>query len=217
MKGLYAITDSRLIPPGKLCSRVAQAIAGGAALVQYRDKQRRASERLREATALAALCRQHAVPLIINDDLELAAAVDAAGVHLGMADAAPGRARERLGETAIIGVSCYNRLERASEAVTAGADYIAFGRFFPSASKPEAEPATPALLREARARYNLPLVAIGGITPANGRQLIEAGADLLAVIHGVFGQPDVRAAAQAYAALFREQTAVGSEKVNSEQ
>jgi thiamine-phosphate pyrophosphorylase len=204
MKGLYAITDSQLIPPAELAGRVSQAIAGGATIIQYRDKQRPPRERLQEATTLADLCRQCHVPLIINDDVELAAAVAAAGVHLGKGDTTPGQARKRLGKTAIIGISCYNQLERARHAVAAGADYLAFGRFFPSSSKPEAVPASPSLLTEARARFDLPLVAIGGITPANGRTLIEAGADLLAVIHGVFGQPDVRAAAEAYAALFKE-------------
>jgi len=205
MKGLYAITDSQLIPPGRLTECVAQAIAGGAKLIQYRDKQRRPRERLREAAALAILCRRHDVPLIINDDVELAAAVDATGVHLGITDASPARARERLGESAIIGISCYNRLDRARDAAAAGADYIAFGRFFASRSKPQATPATATLLAAARIRLDLPIVAIGGITPANGRTLIDAGADLLAVIHGVFGQPDVQAAAAAYAALFTEQ------------
>jgi thiamine-phosphate pyrophosphorylase len=204
MKGLYAITDSQLIPPGRLAECVAQAIAGGAKLIQYRDKQRRPRERLREADALAILCRRHDVPLIINDDVELAAAVNAAGVHLGITDASLARARERLGEGAIIGISCYNRLDCARDAAAAGADYIAFGRFFSSRSKPQAVPATASLLAEARARLDLPIVAIGGITPANGRALIDAGADLLAVIHGVFGQPDVRAAAAAYAALFTQ-------------
>jgi thiamine-phosphate pyrophosphorylase len=200
--GLYAITDSRLIPPGQMVPRVSQAIDGGAMMIQYREKNLSRDERLREAKALAALCRDRDVPLIINDDVELAAACGAAGVHLGRDDAPVEQARGRLGTAAIIGVSCYNRLDRAQAATGMGASYIAFGRFFPSGSKPEAVAARPALLVRARDAIRLPIVAIGGITPGNGAELVQAGADLLAVIQGVFGQPDVRAAARTYAGLF---------------
>ena len=200
--GLYAITDSNLIPAAELATRVAQAIAGGATVIQYREKQLAASERHRQAAELAALCRRHAVPLLINDDVELAAAVGAAGVHLGRDDTAIRTARERLGADAIIGVSCYNTLQRAHAAAAAGADYIAFGRFFPSHTKPDAVQAEPELLQQARRQLELPLVAIGGITPENGARLLATGANLLAVIHGVFGQPDAQAAAQRYTDLF---------------
>ena len=200
--GLYAITDSNLIPAAELAARVAQAIAGGATVIQYREKQLAASERHRQAAELAALCRRHAVPLLINDDVELAAAVGAAGVHLGRDDTAIRTARERLGADAIIGVSCYNTLQRAHAAAAAGADYIAFGRFFPSHTKPDAVQAEPELLQQARRQLELPLVAIGGITPENGARLLATGANLLAVIHGVFGQPDAQAAAQRYTDLF---------------
>jgi len=200
--GLYVITDGRLIPSGQMIEQVSQAIDGGAALVQYREKHLSRQEQLREAIALSALCRERDVPLIINDDIELAAACGAAGVHLGRDDAPVEHARRRLGPAAIIGVSCYNLLDRARAAAGLGANYVAFGRFFPSTSKPEAVQATPALLTRARREFGLPIVAIGGITPQNGAELVQAGADLLAVIHGVFGQPDVRAAALSYAALF---------------
>ncbi len=200
--GLYAITDSRLIPRGTLIEQVALAIDGGAALIQYRNKHLSREERGREAQALATLCRERNTPLIINDDIELAATCGAAGVHLGRDDVPVSRARRRLGPRAIIGVSCYNQLERARAAAGMDASYVAFGRFFPSNSKPEAVQALPELLAQASREINLPIVAIGGITPENGPGLIHAGADLLAVIHGVFGQPDIRAAAQAYAALF---------------
>jgi thiamine-phosphate pyrophosphorylase len=200
--GLYAITDSGLIPPAELAIRVAQAIAGGAVVIQYRDKQLNEAERLASAQLLLQVCQQHAVPLLINDDVELAAAVGAAGVHLGKDDATIPQARACLGNDAIIGMSCYNRLEAAIDARAAGADYVAFGRFFPSESKPEAVPAGTALLAEARKHIDLPIVAIGGITPDNAAPLLAAGADLLAVIHGVFGQADVEAAARRYAGLF---------------
>ena len=202
--GLYAITDPALIPPGQLSACVARAIAGGASVIQYRNKQAAAHERHQEATALVTLCRRHNVPLIINDDAGLAAAVGASGVHLGRTDPPVRQTREQLGPGAIIGVSCYNDLERASAAAQAGADYVAFGCFFPSHSKPQAPPAGTPVLSRARRQLDLPVVAIGGITPANGQSLLAAGANLLAAIHGVFGQPDIRAAAAQYAELFRK-------------
>jgi thiamine-phosphate pyrophosphorylase len=185
-----------------MTEQVSLAIDGGAAVIQYREKHLPREERNRAALALAALCHERNIPLIINDDIELAAACGAAGVHLGQDDAPVSRARRRLGQRAIIGVSCYNQLERARTAAGTGASYVAFGRFFPSKSKPGALQAQPALLEQARREIRLPIVAIGGITPENGAELVHAGADLLAVIHGVFGQTDIRAAAQAYASLF---------------
>lgn len=203
LTGLYAITDPQLTPGDALIPAAAAALHGGARVVQYRDKSGDGVRRLREATALVALCRRHDALLIVNDDVDLAAAVGAHGVHLGRDDAQLAAARSRLGRTAIIGVSCYNVLTRAQAAAEQGADYVAFGRFFPSQTKPQAVAADPALLREARAAVGLPLVAIGGITPDNGAQLLEAGADMLAVIHGVFGQPDIEAAARRFADMFR--------------
>ena len=201
-RGLYAITDRRLIPEAELVERVRKAIDGGAAIIQYRDKSSGQARRLEQAAALAALCSARQVPLIINDDIELAAAVNADGVHLGIDDASIRTARAQLGEDAIIGVSCYNRLERAVEAVAAGADYVAFGRFFASKTKPNAVTADIDLLVAARQQLRVPIVAIGGIRPDNGAALIAAGADYLAAIDGVFGQADVFAAAQGYAVLF---------------
>lgn len=201
-RGLYALTDAGLIGEDRLIPAVAAAIDGGAVMVQYRDKSGDAGKRLWEAQDLAHLCRALRVPLIINDDVELALAVGAAGVHLGRDDGDIAQARERLGADAIIGVSCYNRLELALAAQQAGADYVAFGAFFSSAVKPDAVRATPALLREAKARLHVPVVAIGGITADNGALLVEAGADLLAVISDVFGHSDIRAAAARIAGLF---------------
>ena len=206
--GLYAITDSQLIPAAALLDAVAEAIAGGACLIQYRDKQQSMDERRHTASRLASLCEQRGVPLIINDDVELALEVGAAGVHLGQDDISISQARQRLGAAAIIGASCYNQLENAVAAARAGANYIAFGRFFPSQSKPNAVQADIALLQRARAQLDLPIAVIGGITPENGRQLVEAGADLLAVIHGVFGQADISAAARRYADCFTNVKAV---------
>jgi thiamine-phosphate pyrophosphorylase len=198
--GLYAITDG---PRSDLFAACEAALDGGATLLQYRDKTRDTDRRLEEARALAALSARYRVPLIVNDDVELAAATGADGVHLGQDDSDIASARTRLGASAIIGVSCYDSLERARDLATAGADYLAFGAFFPSPTKPDARTATPSLLRNALA-FGLPLVAIGGITAENGAAIVEAGADYLAVISAVFGANDVRAAACEFAVLFRK-------------
>ncbi len=201
-RGLYAITDSNLIPSDQLIEAVALAIQGGAMMIQYRNKGGDASQRQWEAQDLVNLCRPLGVPLIINDDVQLAQLVRAHGVHLGKEDPHIAEARAALGPHAIIGVSCYNELERAIAAEQAGADYVAFGSFFLSSTKPQAVRTELALLREAKQRLQIPVVAIGGITADNGAPLIEAGADLLAVINDVFGQSDIRAAAERIARLF---------------
>ena len=203
-RGLYAITDSNLIPSDQQIEAVALAIQGGAMMVQYRNKGGDESQRQWEAQDLVNLCRPLGVPLIINDDIKLAQLVRAHGVHLGKEDPQIAEARKALGPNAIIGVSCYNEIERAIAAEQAGADYVAFGSFFPSSTKPKAVHADITLLCEAKKRLKIPVVAIGGITAENGKQLIEAGADLLAVIHGVFGQSDIRAAAERIARLFEK-------------
>jgi len=202
LSGLYALTDTGLIPSSRLIGAVDAAIRGGARLVQYRDKSADRERRRREAEALLELCHGHGVPLIINDDLELAAAVGADGVHLGRDDPQPAAARVLLGPRALIGVSCYDSLPRAVTAAQAGADYVAFGSFHPSATKPGAARAPMELLTRARRELSVPICAIGGITPANGAALLAAGADMLAVIHGLFAAKDITAAAGAYAGIF---------------
>jgi thiamine-phosphate pyrophosphorylase len=202
LAGLYAIADTQYLDDARLIEAVTQAIAGGARVIQYRDKQHTAAKRMQQAKELAALCRQQGALFIVNDDVALAKQAQADGVHLGREDAAIAQAREQLGPRAIVGVSCYNELARAEVAEKQGANYIAFGRFFPSRTKPQAVQANTDLLREARKKLHIPVVAIGGVTPENGASLIAAGADALAVIEGVFGQADVRAAAQRYAHLF---------------
>ena len=197
-RGLYVITDG---PRPDLLDVVAQALAGGARLVQYRDKTTDDARRLAEARALQALCAERGIPMIVNDDIELARAVGADGVHLGEDDGDVVAARSALGPQAIIGVSCYDSLERALLLAAAGADYVAFGAFFPSPTKPDAQRASPDLLRQSAA-LGVPRVAIGGITSDNGGSLIDAGADFLAVISAVFGAPDVQAAAERFARLF---------------
>lgn len=197
-RGLYAITDG---PRDDLIAAARAALEGGAVLLQYRDKSKDAQRRLREARALVALCASHSVPLIVNDDVELAHASGSAGVHLGEHDGDIAAARATLGDGAIIGVSCYDSLERAREAAVAGADHLAFGAFFPSPTKPNARRATLQLLSDARV-LGKPLVAIGGITADNGGPLIAAGADYLATISAVFGAHDIRSAAMRFSQLF---------------
>ena len=202
LRGLYAITDTKALQENNLLIACEAALLGGARALQYRDKSADQTRRLREAAALVALCARFGVPLIVNDDLDLAVAVGAHGVHLGRDDAALPRARAQLGPGALIGVSCYNDLARAAEVCAGGADYVAFGSFFASATKPQAVRADADLLLQARQRCPLPLVAIGGITPENGAALVAAGADMLAVITGIFADPDPRAAADRYARLY---------------
>jgi len=198
--GLYAITQTENKSLDTVLAQVAAVIRGGAVLVQYRNKQ--PHDALAWAAALAGLCKSQNVPLIINDDISLAAQVGAAGVHLGQDDGEIQQARGALGAAAIIGVSCYNSIGRAREAVRCGADYVAFGRFFPSTSKPLAAPAELATLRQAKRELPVPIVAIGGVLPENGAGLLAAGADLLAVIGGLYDQADPEQAARAYRALF---------------
>ena len=197
-RGLYAITDG---PRPDLLAAVKAALRGGVALLQYRDKTADSARRAFEARALRELCARFEIPFIVNDDVELALAAGADGVHLGEDDGDIAAARARLGAGAIIGVSCYDSPARARHLAAAGADYLAFGAFFPSPTKPNARRATPKMLREAKP-LGLPLVAIGGVTPDNARPLIDAGADFLAVISGIFAQADPEAAARRYAAMY---------------
>jgi thiamine-phosphate pyrophosphorylase len=199
-QGLYAITSESYPHLVSLVDATLSVIRGGARVIQYRRKS--ATDPLSEAQALLTICRAAAIPLIINDDVELAAVIGADGVHLGKDDVDLCRAREWLGPDAIIGLSCYNSVERAVEAQVKGADYVAFGRFFPSATKPNAPCADVETLVEAQNTLEIPIVAIGGITPANGLGLIAAGADVLAVVDGVFGQENPERAAAAFRDLW---------------
>lgn len=199
MKGLYVITDPALTPD--LTAAVGQALAGGVQWVQYRNKPADAVTRFRECKALVALCHAQGAKLIVNDDMVLAKSTGADGVHLGQHDGDVKSARGFLGPDAIIGVTCHGELALAEKAQAEGASYVAFGRFFPSLTKPDAPPAAIGVLTAAK-QLGLPVLAIGGITPDNGRQLLDAGADLLAVIHAVFGQPDITAACRRFQSLF---------------
>ncbi|MEW5837686.1 MAG: thiamine phosphate synthase [Pseudomonadota bacterium] len=202
LHGLYVITDSALIPDSEFCQRIAAALRGGARIVQYRDKRDLPALRRKLAAEMVYLCREHGAISIINDDVELALEVGAHGVHIGKDDAALSVARERLGQGAIIGVSCYNDLQLARQAQDQGADYVAFGAFFLSNIKPNALKADVELLRAAQAQLHIPICAIGGITADNAAPLLEAGADMLAVISAVFASNDGEAAARRFAPLF---------------
>lgn len=207
IQGLYAITDPELIADEDLFSSIEAAILGGAKIIQYRNKLTSVSQQYKQALQLNALCRQHQVTFIINDDAALAKKVHADGVHLGQDDEKIADARKLLGEQAIIGVSCYNQLRNAQHAVKQGADYIAFGRFFPSNTKPNAIQADLHLLQQARQQLaiplSIPIVAIGGITLNNAPEVIKHCADAIAVIHSLFhDRQEIYNTAKAYQALF---------------
>ncbi|MFV3319032.1 thiamine phosphate synthase [Pseudomonas sp. NY15374] len=203
LRGLYAITDSQLLA-GRFLSQVEAALEGGVCLLQYRDKGDDAARRLREAEALMQLCERYGTQLIINDDAELAARLGV-GVHLGQTDGPLTPARALLGRNAIIGSTCHASLDLAAQAASEGASYVAFGRFFNSLTKPGAPAARLDLIEQARAQVKLPIAVIGGITLDNAAPLVAHGADLLAVIHGLFGADsaqEVTRRARAFNALF---------------
>lgn len=200
LRGLYLLTPDEP-DTQRLVARVAEVIAEGAVLLQYRNKGADATLRRQQALALLPLCEAHGVGLVINDDWRLAADIGAAGAHLGESDGDLAEARRVLGDDALIGASCYDRLDLAVAAQSAGANYVAFGAFFDSGTKPAARRAPLALLGQAR-ELGLPTVAIGGITPDNARILLAAGADLLAVLGAVFAAANPAAAARALVSCF---------------
>jgi thiamine-phosphate pyrophosphorylase len=199
--GVYAITPETA-DTGKLLAQVEAALSGGVAAVQYRDKSADVARRHEQASELVALCHQFRVPLIVNDDLRLADLCDADGVHLGRDDGSLLEARIILGKDRLIGASCCQSLDQARAAQAAGVDYVAFGSFFPSTTKPTAARADADLLRLATQAIHIPIVAIGGITLANAPPLLDAGADSLAVLSALFDAPNIRAAAHDLNQLF---------------
>lgn len=199
LRGLYAITPD-CADSAALLGRVGQALTGGIAVLQYRNKLAGLAQRIREATALAAMCRERGVPLIVNDDVALALESGADGAHLGREDGDVAAARAKL-RGKLLGVSCYDSLAAARAAVAAGADYVAFGSVFPSPTKPSAVRAPLALFGEARS-LGVPLVAIGGVMLENAPQLLRAGADCLAVISDLFDAPDIAERARSYGKLW---------------
>jgi len=204
LTGLYAITDATQSDTQQLIIDVEQVLLGGARIIQFRDKSNHSQQRLKTANELRKLTRQHNALFIINDDVKLSKDSSADGVHLGADDASISAARAQLGPTAIIGVSCYNDFSLAKQATNSGANYIAFGRFFPSQTKPHAIQANIEILQTAKRELDIPVVAIGGITSKNGGELINAGADMLAIVDDIFSQRDIKAAALRYQKLFVE-------------
>jgi thiamine-phosphate pyrophosphorylase len=200
--GLYAITPD-MSDTAALLHMARRALEGGAQLIQYRNKTADMALRMEQAVLLAHLCREVAVPFLINDLPDLAAEIDADGVHLGKQDVSIAAARQQLGGGKIIGVSCYNELEQALEAERQGADYVAFGAFFVSGTKPGAATAGLDLLQRAKRKLHIPIVAIGGINLANAAELIRHGTDSVAVVEGVFGGQNVRYAAEQISRLFQ--------------
>jgi len=200
-RGLYAVTpdDPDIM---SLTRKVSRALAGGARIVQYRNKSASPEQRREQGAALLALCREAHIPLVVNDDLDLARGIGADGLHVGRGDISIAAARAQLGQDRLLGVSCYDRLELALAAREAGADYVAFGSAFPSATKPGAVRAPLWLYREAKVQLGSPVVAIGGITIENARSVIEAGADAVAVISALFDSPDIEATARSFSRLF---------------
>ncbi len=201
LQGLYGITDPTLCG-SHIIDNGEQAISGGAQIIQYRNKMANKPQQFDEAQALQALCQKHQRVFIINDDITLALAINADGVHLGQTDSSIPSAREQLGKEKIIGVTCHSDLGAAKDAQLQGTDYVAFGRFYPSQTKPAAPPAEIDILHQAKAQLQLPVVAIGGVTIENAPTLINAGADMLAVIHAVFAQDNIKQSAQNLSQLF---------------
>ncbi|MFT3928627.1 MAG: thiamine phosphate synthase [Myxococcales bacterium] len=202
LRGVYPITPDEA-DTSRLLARVAPLLGAGIALLQYRNKLADAALKREQAMALLRLCDAHRVALVINDDARLAREIGAAGAHLGENDGDVAAARELLGDRAILGVSCYDEIERARRAVAAGASYVAFGAFHPTATKNTTRRADTALLRDSEA-FGVPRCCIGGITPHNARPLVAAGAELIAVIGGVFNAADPLAALEQYEAAFAD-------------
>lgn len=203
IRGLYAVTDTALLQ-GRLLPAVTAAVAGGAGIVQYRDKSSEHARRLQEACALRRLCHDHGALLLINDDVELALQSSADGVHLGQSDTALALARQQLGAGAVIGITCHDRSDLAMAAIAGGADYLAFGAMFASATKPQAR-VCPLGMLSTPLPASLPRVAIGGITPDNVRSIIDAGAHAVAVVASLWNAPDIRARARQFSQEFDPQ------------
>ena len=200
--GIYAISDCENITIENLLEKTELILNVGVSLFQFRNKHGDQYKKKELAQKLQSLCHKYNTPFIINDDLKLAKEISADGVHLGRHDDDIKTARKVLGAK-IIGISCYNDLNRAIVSEQCGADYVAFGSFFPSITKPDASKATIDLLLKSKSRLNIPVVAIGGITPENGKELIKADVDFLAVISGLYSVTDTVSATLAYKNLFK--------------
>jgi len=201
IKGLYAITPD-MTDLNTLIQKTQSAIEGGAFMVQYRSKIQDRAVKMQQCAAILRLCREYDVPCIVNDDVEMCRVLKADGVHLGENDDNIAEVRRILGEDAIIGSSCYDQLDRAKQAQKEGASYVAFGAVFPTPTKPNAPRATLELLREAKSEIEIPIVAIGGITVNNAHDVIEAGADAIAVITSLYESNSIKETAETFLKMF---------------
>ncbi len=203
LKGLYLITDKKLIDKSRFADTVDEVLSGGGDVLQLRHKDSTDQEIISLGRKLLAITRKHGIPLIVNDSPELALEIEADGVHLGEGDVGIEYARRLLGKDAIIGVSCYNRIDRAVESARSGADYIAMGTPYSTPTKPGREPTGFETLKEAKSRIvGVPIFAIGGITVDNAADVLKTGVDGIAVITSVFGSDDPKKAASELAAFF---------------
>ena len=191
LTGLYAITDSALMPGERLMEKTEAELRGGCRILQYRNKNANSTDRKREAGLLRTLCHRYQSLLIINDDMELALQVGADGIHIGQSDTSLAQVRKQVGDQIIVGISCHDNITLALQAQQGGASYVAFGRFFESHTKPHAPAADVAVLSRAKKTLKIPIVAIGGITRDNAMRVITQGADMIAVIHDLFSPNDV--------------------------
>ncbi len=203
LQGIYAITDPDLMGD-RLLQKAHEAIQGGISVLQYRNKKAPYEMQLQQARQLAELCRMQGVTFLVNDNITLAHEAGADGVHLGQQDARIEQARAQLGDDSIIGITCHADLHLAQQAEQQGASYVAFGRFFPSHTKPQAPAAETAILEKAKQALTIPVVAIGGIQQENAAELAQYGVDMLAVIHGLFAADDVLARTETLVKIFRE-------------
>ena len=195
IKGLYAITPDTA-DTDLLLQKVESALQGGINILQYRNKAASHKLQTQQARAILPLCRQYNVPLVINDSVKLCLTLDADGVHLGAEDGKLAEVRKRIGRDKILGASCYNHFDLALSAQQAGASYVAFGACFASITKPNAPVASLDLFKRAKVELNIPAVAIGGITLQNAAQVIQAGADAIAVINAIFNADDIKLATE---------------------
>ncbi|RJF95656.1 thiamine phosphate synthase [Noviherbaspirillum saxi] len=213
MRGLYLVTPD-WHDTAKLLDITEQALAGGASLVQYRNKTADTALRYEQASQLQALCRRYARPFIVNDFVKLCIELDTDGIHVGANDTPIAAIRSAIGSDKIVGATCYGDLDIACRARQAGASYVAFGGFYPSLVKKYPSTTSPGIVSRAKAQIGLPLVVIGGMTTGNAQPLLVAGADMVAAISSIYLAKNPLAAARDFVALF--DTAASTESIGYE-
>jgi thiamine-phosphate pyrophosphorylase len=201
MKGLYLVTPD-WDDTDALIKATETALSVGVGLLQYRHKTANGELRLEQASALLKLCRQHNVPFIVNDHIDLCIALDADGIHVGGTDASVAVVRTLIGKDKILGASCYGDFALAEQAQIAGASYVAFGGFYPSRVKKYEVSTSPSIVSKAKSQLTLPVCVIGGMTPDNAKPLVKEGADMVAAISSVYSTEDIATAVREFAALF---------------